>query len=90
MSWDNPSPNFSDFPTDCSILHTMTCEFHTLLPPEQSSETKIVVGAVPRRLNPVVHLQSPSWSLFSGDSSERFGESSIPAGFLPQTDTDKR
>ena len=47
------------------------------------------VGAVPRRLDPVVHLQSPSWSLFSGDSSECFGKSSVPAGFLPQTDTDK-
>ena len=44
----------------------------------------------PKRLDPVVHLQSPSWSLFTGDSSERFDESSVPAGFLPQTDTDKQ
>ena len=49
-----------------------------------------VVGAVPKRLDPVVHLQLPSWSLVSSDSSECFGKLSVPAGFLPQTDTDKQ
>ena len=44
----------------------------------------------PRRLDSVVHLQLSSWSLFSGDSSGCFDRSSVPAGFLPQTDTDKQ
>ena len=80
----------SQIPNGCSFLLHTTCVFLTLMPPEQSFKTKFVVGVVPRRLDPVVHLQSPSWSLFTGDSSERFGESSVPAGFLPQTDTDKQ
>ena len=53
-------------------------------------EVSPVAGVVPKRLDPMVHLQSPSWSLFSGDSSDCFGESSVPAGFLPQFDTDKQ
>ena len=74
----------------CSFLHTKTCEFHSLMPPEHLSKTKFVVGAVPKRLDPVVHLQLSSWSLFFGDSSDCFDKSSVPAGFLPQTDADKQ
>ena len=81
---------FLQFPNGCSVLHSNDLRFPSLMPPERSFETKFVVGAVRRRLDPVVHLQSPSWSLSSGDSSECFGESSVPAGFLPQMDTDKQ
>ena len=77
------------FWTGCSFLHYLTCEFHTLMPPEHGSETKFVAGAVPERLDLVVHLQLWSWSLYSGDSSGCFDRSSVPAGFLPHTDTDK-
>ena len=85
-------PN-SQIANGCSFLHTTTCEFHSLMPPAQSFETKFVVGVVPKRLDPMVHLQSPSWSLFTGDSSECFGKSSVlQASFhiLIQTNSNNR
>ena len=80
-------PN-SPIATSYLFLYTKTCVFLTLMPPAQPAPKPNCRRRVPERLDPVVHLQLSSWSLVSGDSSGCFDRSSVPAGFLPQTDID--
>ena len=83
----------SDRALECKAVWTectqMCCGHMHSFNREERTVVLAVVGAVPKRLDPVVHLQlSPGHS--SGDSSDWFDKSSVPAGFLPQTSTDKQ
>ena len=71
----------STLPTGCSILFTTTCEFYTLMPPEQRSETKFVGRVLPKRLD-AVSTCSCRTGRSSVDLAGCFGSSSVPASFL--------
>ena len=75
----------------CLFQHTTTCEFLSLMPPKHLLQNQICHRRGPKTPRP---YGPPTVGRLGHSSlatpSERFGESSVLAGFLSQTDTDKR